>query len=86
MQEAGLQEAFAILYNNSITVKSVDSWKGLKKGGTRGEGKQCRIGDAYDQGIKGMEFLPQYLSLKVGAYGQIYELLQWNTEKLKFPT
>jgi len=23
----------------------------------------------YYQGIKGMEFLPQYLSLKVGAYG-----------------
>jgi len=46
--------------------------KGLKKEGTPGEGRQGKIGDdsmrSYYHEIMEMEILPQYLSLKVGAY------------------
>ena len=57
-----------------ITEMHVDSLKGLKKRGTRGEGRQGNIGyeiiRSRDHGKLGMGILPQYLSLKVGAYGR----------------
>ena len=53
-RDTGLQEAFAMLY---IVLQL--SLKSLEERGHLGRGKQCRVGDAYDQGIKGMEFLPQ---------------------------
>jgi len=60
-----------------ITEMHVDSLKGLKKRGTRGEGRQGKIGyeiiRSRDHGKLGMGILPQYLSLKVGAYGNSYE-------------
>src|SRR6218665_1752770 len=55
-----------------ITEMHVDSLKGLKKRGTRGKGRQGKIGyeiiRSRDHGKLGMGILPQYLSLKVGAY------------------
>jgi|SRR6218665_603241 len=46
--------------------------KGLKKEGTRGEGRQGKIGDdsmrSYYHEIMGTEILPQCLSLRVCAY------------------
>jgi len=52
------KEYALLLYPYSITVLYVGSLKGLKKEGTRGEGRQGKIGDeiVYDQEIVGMTF------------------------------
>ena len=52
----------------SITEMYVDSLKGLKKRVTRGDGRQGKIIRSTDHGKLAMGILPQYLSLKVGAY------------------
>ena len=57
---------------HSITEMYVGSLKGLKERGTRGEGRHGKTGyesiRSRDHGKLGMGILPQYLSLKVGAY------------------